>query len=186
MVIQRGGADAGLEAETSKNLTFGGVFQPTFGSDFGNLSLAVDYFRVEVNNGVSQLGQPRSSKGCYNGSRPEYCQFVSRDPYTGPGTGAAVADTKRTSTSPPTWSKASISCFGTIANSGRASWISGSRRSAPWIASPRPTRTRRRSTSPARSAIRNGREPVTSVTTSVRGTLAGASTTSRERTTTLP
>ena len=87
VVNQVGGADAGLEAETSKNLTFGGVLQPTFGSDFGNLSLAVDYFRVEVNNGVSQLLATNIAENCYNGTRPEYCQFVSRDPYTGSGTG---------------------------------------------------------------------------------------------------
>jgi outer membrane receptor protein involved in Fe transport len=87
-VIQRGGAEAGLEAETSKNLTFGGVLQPTLGPDFGNLSLAVDYFRVEVNNGVSQLGAGTIARGCYNGSHPEYCQFVSRAPFTGPGSGA--------------------------------------------------------------------------------------------------
>ena len=87
-VIQQGGAAAGLEAETSKNLTFGGVLQPTFGPGFGNLSLAVDYFRVEVNNGVSQLGAGFLATNCYNGTRPEFCQFVSRAPFTGPGTGA--------------------------------------------------------------------------------------------------
>lgn len=92
-VIQRGGADAGLEAETSKNLTFGGVLQPTFGPGFGNLSLAIDYFRVEVNNGVSQLGAGTISQGCYNGTRPEYCQFISRAPYTGAGTGALTVTT---------------------------------------------------------------------------------------------
>ncbi len=87
-VIQQGGAEAGLEAETSKNLTFGTVIQPTFGPSFGNLSLAVDYFRVEVNNGVAQLGAGTIARGCYDGSHPEYCQFVSRAPFTGPGTGA--------------------------------------------------------------------------------------------------
>ncbi|WP_425569735.1 TonB-dependent receptor [Sphingomonas daechungensis] len=86
-VLQRGGADSGLEAETSKNLTFGTVIQPTFGPAFGNLSLAIDYFRIEVNNGVSQLGAGNLARGCYDGTRPEYCQFVTRDPYTGSGTG---------------------------------------------------------------------------------------------------
>lgn len=86
-VNQRGGAEAGLEAETSKNLTFGGVLQPTLGPAFGNLSLAVDYFDIEVNDGVSQLGAGTIARGCYQGTRPEYCQFVSRAPYTGPGTG---------------------------------------------------------------------------------------------------
>jgi len=92
-VVQRGGADSGLTAETSKNLTFGGVLQPSFGPEFGNLSLAVDYFRVEVNNGVSQLGASTLSNGCYNGTRPEYCQFVVRAPYTGAGTGALTITT---------------------------------------------------------------------------------------------
>jgi outer membrane receptor protein involved in Fe transport len=87
-VIGRGGAEAGLKAETSKNLTFGGVLQPTFGPAFGNFSLAVDYYRIQINNGVSQLGVGTLLRGCYSGAHPEYCQFVSRDPYTGPGTGA--------------------------------------------------------------------------------------------------
>jgi outer membrane receptor protein involved in Fe transport len=77
-VIQRGGAATGLAAETSKNLTFGGVLQPTFGADFGNLSLAVDYVRVEVNNGVSQLSHLTILDGCYQGTNPEFCQFITR------------------------------------------------------------------------------------------------------------
>jgi outer membrane receptor protein involved in Fe transport len=87
-VNQQGGAAAGLEAETSKNLTFGTVIQPAFGPEFGNLSLAIDWFRVEINNGVSQLSASAIARGCYNDTRPEYCQFVSRAPYTGSGTGA--------------------------------------------------------------------------------------------------
>jgi outer membrane receptor protein involved in Fe transport len=87
-VNQVGGADAGLEAETSKNLTFGGVLQPKLGPDFGNLSVAVDYFDVEVDNGVAQLSAGTIARGCYQGTRPEYCQFVSRAPFTGAGTGA--------------------------------------------------------------------------------------------------
>jgi len=88
-VIQRGGAETGLEAETSKNLTFGTVIQPSFGPEFGNLSLAVDFFRVEVNNGVSQLSHLTILQGCYQGTNPEFCQFVDRQP--GP-TGAVGQD----------------------------------------------------------------------------------------------
>jgi outer membrane receptor protein involved in Fe transport len=86
-VIQRGGAETGLESETSSNLTFGFVLQPSFGPEIGNLSLAVDYFRVRVKNGVSQLSEGTIASDCYDGSHPEYCQFITRDPYTGPGTG---------------------------------------------------------------------------------------------------
>jgi iron complex outermembrane receptor protein len=37
---------------------------------------------------VSQLGAGFLATNCYNGTRPEFCQFVSRAPFTGPGTGA--------------------------------------------------------------------------------------------------
>lgn len=85
-VIQRGGADTGLAAETSKNLTFGTVVQPIFGPDFGNLSIAVDYFRIEVNNGVSQLSHLTILDGCYQGTNPEFCDFIIRgDNSAGPG-----------------------------------------------------------------------------------------------------
>ena len=91
-VNQIGGAQAGLEAETSKNLTFGTVIQPSFGPAFGNLSLAIDYFRVEVNDGVSQLSANTLLNGCYSGTRPEYCVFITRDPFTGPGSAALTVD----------------------------------------------------------------------------------------------
>ena len=54
-VLTAGGAESGLEAETSKSWSVGGVLQPNFGS-YGDLSLAVDYFRVQVDNGVSRAG----------------------------------------------------------------------------------------------------------------------------------
>lgn len=91
-VITRGGAESGLKAETSKNLTFGTVFQPHLGS-FGNFSFAADYFRIQVNNGVSLLGSDTLQQGCYGGTHPEYCQFISRTPYTGPGTGILTITT---------------------------------------------------------------------------------------------
>ena len=91
-VNQIGGAAAGLEAETSKNLTFGTVLQPTFGPEFGNLSIAIDYFRVEINDGVAQLSANTLLNGCYSDARPEYCQFITRDPFTGPGSAALTVD----------------------------------------------------------------------------------------------
>ena len=90
-VLQLGGAEANLKAETSKNLTFGTVFQPPLGS-FGNFSLAVDYFRIEINDGVAQLSSTTLLNGCYNGSRPEYCVFIDREPFTIAGTGALTVN----------------------------------------------------------------------------------------------
>ena len=92
-VNQIGGAEAGLKAETSKNLTLGLVFQPTLGEAFGNLSLAVDYYRIEVNNGVGQLSESSLLQGCYTNAHPEYCKFITREPFTIPGTGALTVNT---------------------------------------------------------------------------------------------
>ena len=54
-VLSEGGAAAGLEAETSENLTYGIILQPSFG-DYGRLSIAVDYFDIKIDNGVDQPG----------------------------------------------------------------------------------------------------------------------------------
>ena len=54
-MFSEGGAAAGLEAETSDNLTYGFVIQPELG-DKGDLSVAIDYFDIEIDNGVDQAG----------------------------------------------------------------------------------------------------------------------------------
>ena len=92
-VNQIGGADAGLKAETSKNLTLGVVFQPVLGPDFGNFSLAIDYYKITVDNGVGQLSESTLLSGCYTNAHPEYCRFITREPYTGFGTGALTVNT---------------------------------------------------------------------------------------------
>ena len=79
-VNQRGGAESGLGAETSKAWTVGGVLQPNFGSA-GRLSLSADYFNIEVNNGVSQLGSGTILQQCYDD--PDFraesiCSYVTR------------------------------------------------------------------------------------------------------------
>ena len=84
-----GGAEAGLAAETSTALTFGGVLEPRFGESFGSLSLAVDYFRVKIDNGVAQLSATTVLAQCYNNPQRTTCDsgLITRSPYTGPGTG---------------------------------------------------------------------------------------------------
>jgi outer membrane receptor protein involved in Fe transport len=61
-----GGAEAGLKAETSKNTTVGFILQPDLGAGRGDLSLAVDYFDITVNNGVSQVGGVSILNRCYD------------------------------------------------------------------------------------------------------------------------
>ncbi len=59
-VFQRGGAETGLEAETSANWTVGAVLQPRLGDGL-SLSLSADYFHIKVSNGVSSPGGGTSS-----------------------------------------------------------------------------------------------------------------------------
>jgi len=83
-VFTKGGAETGLEAETSKAFTAGVVLQPEFGDGFGDLSFAADYFDVQVNNGVSLLTSAQILSLCYGQAPAEfaagadYCGFVQR------------------------------------------------------------------------------------------------------------
>lgn len=79
----RGGAEFGLEAETSKNWSVGVVLQPTLPSSIGNLNLALDYFSIKVENGVSSLGAATLLNRCYGDvafdPNEGFCRFVVRD-----------------------------------------------------------------------------------------------------------
>ncbi|GAA4015923.1 TonB-dependent receptor [Sphingomonas swuensis] len=87
-VVGVGGAEAGLEAETSKALTFGGVFQPNFfGPNFGDLSISLDYFRVKVENGVSQLTAANVLSQCYANPERTTCDLITRSNFAADGAG---------------------------------------------------------------------------------------------------
>ncbi len=85
-IINEGGAAAGLEAETSTNLTLGVVLQPTLPSGWGNLDFAVDYYEIEVENGVSQYGYSEILDRCYDSNPGDFaadtgfCGLITRDP----------------------------------------------------------------------------------------------------------
>ncbi|PHR60075.1 MAG: TonB-dependent receptor [Robiginitomaculum sp.] len=77
--IITGGGFSVLEAETSDNLTLGFVWTP----EFANLKVAFDYFRIEVNGQVSQLGAVNILNGCYNSeefSTETLCELITRNP----------------------------------------------------------------------------------------------------------
>jgi outer membrane receptor protein involved in Fe transport len=65
-VIGVGGREAGLKAETSENKSFGLIFQPALASGWGDLSLAVDRFDIQVDNGVSSVGGLAILNRCYD------------------------------------------------------------------------------------------------------------------------
>lgn len=78
----RGGAETGLEAETSTNWSVGVVLQPEI-SATTSFSLAVDYFDIKVENGVTALGGGTIINRCYTsqdfGAGEPFCDFVSRN-----------------------------------------------------------------------------------------------------------
>ena len=61
-----GGKDAGLKAETSKNKTFGVIIQPEMPTGWGDFSFAVDYYDIQVDNGVDRIGTGNILSLCYN------------------------------------------------------------------------------------------------------------------------
>lgn len=67
-VDSKGGAESGLEAETSKNLTIGTIIQPELPPELGNVSLAVDYFKIKIDNGVERIGGTEILTRCYESS----------------------------------------------------------------------------------------------------------------------
>lgn len=80
-----GGKDAGLKAETSKNKTFGIIFQPALPKSVGDISLAVDYYDIQVNNGVDRIGTSNILSLCYDSVAmgSAYCRLITRDPDNG-------------------------------------------------------------------------------------------------------
>jgi outer membrane receptor protein involved in Fe transport len=79
-----GGASAGLKAETSKNTTLGIILQPALPTGWGDVSLAVDYFDIKVDNGVNQAGGANILTFCYNDPQFRagggFCRLVTRAP----------------------------------------------------------------------------------------------------------
>lgn len=80
-VIGVGGRDAGLKAETSKNKSLGIIFQPGLPSGLGDLSLAVDRFDIQVDNGVSSVGGSAILSRCYDDPQfragGSFCRLVA-------------------------------------------------------------------------------------------------------------
>jgi outer membrane receptor protein involved in Fe transport len=79
--FSEGGAAAGLKAETSDNLTYGFILQPELG-DAGDLSVAIDYFDIEIDNGVDQAGTLNILPRCYDdpnfATDGAFCRLVTR------------------------------------------------------------------------------------------------------------
>jgi iron complex outermembrane receptor protein len=77
-MVSTGGGIGRLKAETSKAATFGVIWTPSF----MDLSLALDYFDIEVNNEVAAFGSQNILNACYGGTTfpNDFCSLFTRDP----------------------------------------------------------------------------------------------------------
>ena len=88
-VITSGGADNNLSAETSDNLTVGMILQPKLPDGWGKLSLAADYYEIQIDNGVSRIGYSSILNLCYSSATAQfsadngYCALIDRNAATG-------------------------------------------------------------------------------------------------------
>jgi iron complex outermembrane recepter protein len=84
-VYSVGGAENGLFAETSDNINYGIIFDPVI-SDSTQMSLTVDYFDIEITDGVAKAGYADILAKCYNdpdfSNDSGFCRLVERDPIT--------------------------------------------------------------------------------------------------------
>jgi outer membrane receptor protein involved in Fe transport len=74
------GGNSSLNAESTQTLTLGGTFTPTF---FRGFDLSVDYYRIKVNNAITQVDFQDSVDQCVATGDPNFCNNVTRDPATG-------------------------------------------------------------------------------------------------------
>lgn len=77
-----GGGFGVLEAETSEANTIGLIWRP----EFADLSISADYFDIEIDDEVSQLGASNIVAGCYyseNYPNEPLCDQFERDPVDG-------------------------------------------------------------------------------------------------------
>ncbi len=84
--VTSGGRSTGLKAETSKNNSWGIILQPDLPTGWGDLSISLDHYNINVNNGISQIGYSNILSLCYNDpnfrTAGSYCRLVTRDPST--------------------------------------------------------------------------------------------------------
>lgn len=81
LIITGGGVD-NLESETSDSWTAGIVWTP----EFTNLSVSLDYYNIEINDQIAQLGGASIASGCYTGSNfpNAFCDLLVRAPNDDP------------------------------------------------------------------------------------------------------
>lgn len=76
-VLARVGGNPNLKPETGDTLTLGVVIRPDFIQDH-NVSLTVDYFKMNVEDGISNIGVQNTLDACYEENNQGACALVTR------------------------------------------------------------------------------------------------------------
>nr|WP_312051817.1 TonB-dependent receptor [Brevundimonas diminuta] len=91
-VAGKEGGNPGLSEETADTWSFGVVYQPRFESALlSNMSFAIDYYSIEIEDVISSISAADMLKGCFNGAgenptydpNNSYCQMFERNPLNG-------------------------------------------------------------------------------------------------------
>jgi iron complex outermembrane recepter protein len=77
----RVGGNMDLEPETGDTFTAGLVWTPEIGP--GNLSVTVDYWQAEIDDGISSFGVSFILEDCYTNENPASCALITRRPDNG-------------------------------------------------------------------------------------------------------
>ncbi len=75
-LLARVGGNPDLQPETGDTLTAGVVWTPKFGS--GNFSATVDYWQINIDDGISSLGVQFILDDCYINQNAASCALISR------------------------------------------------------------------------------------------------------------
>ncbi len=73
------GGNPFLVPETGDTFTAGAVFNPEIGGDM-DLTLTLDYWQVEIEDGISSLGVQFTLDDCYVNQNPASCALITRNP----------------------------------------------------------------------------------------------------------
>jgi len=87
-IIISGGGAGQLQPETSTSSTIGLIYTPTF----ADLSMALDYYEIEIEDQIAQLGPSTILTGCYAGDNfpNAFCDLFTRAPANDPAAPGAV------------------------------------------------------------------------------------------------
>jgi len=99
------GGNPELIEETADTITLGAVFQGNGEGFFGNFSGSVDFYQIEIEDGISSIEAQTFVERCFNpqfnsdfSNTNQFCSLFERDPGTGTITNALEVDTNLANT----------------------------------------------------------------------------------------